>query len=298
MVSVIIVTHNNQRFLKDCLNSVFGQTYKDIEAILVFNASLPSAIQDVRISFPRLNLIINDENLLFCRASNQGIDKSQGEYALCLNDDVILESDFVEALVEAASADKKIGMVSGKILRMDKVTLDSTGLFLGKSRIPLERGFNRKDWGQYNGEEYVFGVSGCAALYRRIMLEDIKDQYGYFDERFGIFYEDLDLSWRANKKGWKGYYVPRAIAYHQRGATVKIGRPALNFFRKYNFSYLSDELKVRLIKNRYMTIRKSDSFRGFIFHLPFILLYEIRIYLYLLFFSPRLLVKLAQSKDG
>jgi GT2 family glycosyltransferase len=203
--------------------------------------------------------------------------------------------NFIEELVKTVCLNDRIGMVSGKILRMDKITIDSTGLFLGKSRKPVERGFNQKDRGQYNKEGYIFGVSGAAAFYRRAMLEDIKDENGYFDQRYGMFYEDLDLAWRASKKGWRGYYTPKAIAYHKRGASAKASFPSPRFFKKYSFVYLNNALKIRLIKNRYLTIIKNDSFWGIIFNLPFILTYEIKLYIYIILFSPKLLGQILKS---
>ena len=124
----------------------------------------------------------------------------------------------------AISLDAKIGMLSGKILRMDRETIDSTGLFLGRNRKAVERGYGKKDIGQYDKPGYVFGASGAVMFLRKSMLIDIKDENGYFDERFGMYYEDLDLCWRAQKKGWKAYYTPKATAYHVRGGTAQIGR--------------------------------------------------------------------------
>jgi len=292
MVSVIVVTHNQLNCLKDCLQSLHRQSFKDFETLIVVNEAPGVFEKYLRRNFPQANLIVNKENLLYCKAHNQGIGRSKGEYILCLNDDVILEPEFIGELVKAAGLDNRIGMVSGKILRSDdRATIDTTGLFLGRARVPLERGFNAKDKGQYDKAEYIFGVGGCAAFYRREMLEELKDREGYFDERFGIFYEDLDLAWRANRLGWKGYYNPRAIAYHQRGATVKNPISALGFLRKYKFAYLSDEFKARLLRNRYATIRKNDSFLGLVINTPFILFYELKVYLYIVFFCPRLLIQ-------
>jgi len=292
MVSAIIVTYNNLRYLKDCIWFLQSQSFQDLETIVIFNNLQDNCINNIRKDFSKVSFIINNENLLYCKAYNQGIRQSKGEYVLCINDDVILEENFIEEVVKTISIDKRIGMVSGKILRMDRITIDSTGLFLGKSRKPIERGFNQNDKGQYNKEEYIFGVSGAAAFYRRAMLEDIKNGNGYFDERYGMFYEDLDLAWRANTKGWRAYYNPKAVAYHKRGASAKTISPKSRFLRKYNFAYLNDELKVRLVKNRYMTIIKNDSFWGIILNLPFILAYEIKLYLYLISFSPKLLIRI------
>ncbi|MFC1624532.1 glycosyltransferase family 2 protein, partial [Candidatus Omnitrophota bacterium] len=220
----------------------------------------------------------NTRNLLFCKAYNQGIAASKGNFILCLNNDCFLDKDYLREAINAIGIDRKIGAVSGKILRMDKKTIDSTGLFLGRNRKPAERGYGKKDKGQYEERGYIFGVSGACAFFRRSMLMDVKDEHGYFDERFGMYYEDLDLCWRAQKKGWKAYYNPKAIAYHVRGGTAisKGGRRG-----GLNLPYLSDELKKRYLNNRYMCMKKNDSLCGFLVNLPFILWYEIKIRCYL-----------------
>lgn len=291
MISVIIVNYNRKDLLRRCLDSVRGQGFKDIEVIVVDNASSDDSVEMLGTYYPDIKLIRNTRNLLFCRAYNQGIEAAEGNFILCLNNDVELDKDYLKEVIFAIGLDNKIGMVSGKILRIDKVTIDSTGLFLGRNRKPLERGYNKKDKGQYDEPGYVFGASGACAFFRHSMLMDIKDRYGYFDERFGMYYEDLDLCWRAQKKKWKAYYTPKAIAYHMRGGTAvvdKAGMPRTKYIKiiRYlvqglNLPYLSGALKKMYIKNRYMCIKKNDTVFGILINLPFILLYDLKILTYL-----------------
>lgn len=101
-----------------------------------------------------------------------------------------------------------------------------------------------------------------------------------------MFYEDLDISWRAERCGWKGYYVSEAIAYHARGASF---RPLQGIGKPFARRYLSDGLQNDLIKNRYLCIIKNESLLGFIFQLPGFLLYDIMQWAYILFFKPKVL---------
>ena len=273
MVSVIIVNYNRKDLLKECLDSVIGQSFKDIELIVVDNASSDGSIEMLGTYYPEIRLIRNAANLLFAKAQNQGIDASRGKFILCLNSDCILDKDYLKEALNAMGLDPVIGMVSGKILRKDGKTIDSTGLFIGRSRKAVERGYDRKDVGQYNEPGYVFGTSGACAFLRKSMLKGIKDRYGYFDERFGMYYEDLDLCWRAQKKGWKTYYNPKAVVYHARGGTA-IGKKSEKGPR---FLSLPEELKKRYVRNRYMCMKKNDSFAGIVLHLPFILCYDMGI---------------------
>ncbi len=275
MVSIIIVNYNKKDLLRQCLDSVRAQGFKDIEIIVVDNASTDGSVKMLRMYYPEVKLIWNTRNLLFCKAYNQGIGASKGNFILCMNNDAILDKDYLKEAPRAIGLNSKIGMISGKILRTDKKTIDSTGLFIGRNRKPIERGYGKPDKGQYEEPGYVFGASGACAFFRKGMLVDIRDKNGYFDETFGMYYEDLDLCRRSQKKGWKAYYSPKAVAYHKRGGTSG-GKKGLNF------PYLSNDLKKMYLKNRYKCMRKNDSLWGIISNLPFILLYEIKIRLYLL----------------
>jgi len=281
MISVIVVNYNTKDLLGKCLDSLRGQSFGDMEVIAVDNASSDGSAGMVSAFYPEVKLIRNADNQLFCKAQNLGIEASRGDYILCLNSDCVLDKDYLSIMAAAMHIEEKIGMVSGKILRIDKKTIDSTGLFVGRNRKAIERGYDREDKGQYDKPGYVFGVSGACAFFRRKMLAEIKDKHGYFDERFGAYYEDLDLCWRANKKGWKAYYDPKAVAYHARGGTAA-GRD--NRGKALIFPYISRDLKKRYIVNKYRCIVKNDSIFGFLANLPFILWHDIKILGYLAIF--------------
>jgi len=291
MISIIIANYNRKDLLRECLDSLRGQSFKDFEIIVIDNASTDGSVEMVKVNYPEVKLICNTINLLFCRVQNQGIDVSTGNFILCLNNDCFLDKDYLKEALYAISLDDRIGMVSGKILRMDKETIDSTGLFLGRNRKAIERGYSKKDKGQYEKAGYVFGVSGACAFFRKSMLLDIKDKNGYFDERFGMYYEDLDLCWRANKRAWKAYYNPKAVAYHVRAGTAVIhkGRAGLSVLRSFsgggNLPYLREDLKKMYIINRYRCMAKNDSIFGFLVNLPFILCYNIKLWFYCIFDS-------------
>jgi len=279
MISVVIANFNSKELLQRCLDSIREQSFKDIEIIVVDNGSSDGSVEILR-TFPDVKLIENIQNLLFCKAYNQGIVASRGRFILCLNNDVWLEKDYFCNVLSAIRQSETIGMVSAKVLREDKKTLDSTGLFLGRNRRAVERGFNRKDRGQYEKPGFVFGVTGACVFFRRAFLVDVRDEYGYFDERFGMYFEDLDLCWRGQKQGWKAYYEPKAVAYHTRSATT-IGNK--NGKRGMSILHLSDDLRKRYVRNRYLCIKKNDSLQGILINLPFILFYEVLQGLFLLF---------------
>ncbi len=287
LVSVSIVSFNNRQYLDACLRSVTGQDYPEVEAVLVDNGSADGSVSFVRERFPDVRVIVNGANLHFCKGHNIGIRSTAGEYVLALNTDVVLEKNFISAMVKAASNDERIGSVSGKILRTGGGRIDTTGLFLGRSRKPVERGYGEPDRGQYETPGYVFGAGGVSPLYSRKMLDDVAIDGEYFDETYDSYYEDMDLAWRAHIRGWKAYYTPDAVAYHMRGGSNKLFMPALRFLQRFDFAYLTDQMKARVVKNRWLTMLKDDKPLDFLLNLPFILLYDIKIWAYLIVFSPR-----------
>lgn len=284
----IIITYTVKDYIESCLNAIKGQTYPEYEIIVIDNLSDINFSQSIIKHYPEIKLYPQDKNISYCEALNLGIKQSIGDFILCLNDDVILDKRFIEEALWGFFINSKVGMVSGKILRSDKQIIDSTGLSLSIFRTAKERGYGTKDRKQFEKEEYIFGVNGAVAFYRREMLEDIKEGYDYFDSDFHFFYEDLDIAWRAQRKGWKGYYIPSAIAYHVRGGTVRLscGRGINKPFAR---RYLSDALHLDLIKNRYLTIIKNETCLDFLLHHPFLVLYDLVLWSYILFFHPHLI---------
>ncbi len=289
LVSIIVVTAGKKDYIWGVLGSVKKQTYPFLETIVIANSLNANLGKEILKSYPLARLYQSQENIFYCGALNLGIKQSKGDFILCLNDDITLEPDFITKALGGFYIGRKIGMVSPKILRSDKKTVDSAGLLLGLAYTAVERGYGTKDRGQFDKPGYIFGVNGAAAFYRREMLEDIREDGNYFDPDFRIFYEDLDLAWRAERRGWRGYYMPGAVAYHIRGGTVRAsggaGRP---FARRY----LADRLQTDLIKNRYLAIIRNESPLKFIAHLPLMLLYDFTVWAYILMFNPRLIKKI------
>jgi GT2 family glycosyltransferase len=284
LVSVIIVNGGVKDYLSGCLKSVKEQSYACLQTIVIDNSLKPQFSQRMRQDFPWAQFYSEPNNLYYSDSLNKGIKLSQGDFILCLNDDVVLEKNFIQEGLKIFQARDNVGMVSGKILRMDKLTLDSTGLFLSVWRTAKERGYGRFDRGQCEKGGFVFGVSGAAAFYRKDMLENIKEGDNYFDPDFRMFYEDLDVSWRANKCGWKAFYVPSAIAYHVRGGSF---RPDAGIGKAIARKYLNDELHCDLVKNRYLTMLKNETFASFILHLIPIAFYDLCAWIFILLLRPK-----------
>lgn len=267
-VSIIIVTWNSARFIEGCLKSIKEQSFEDWELIIVDNGSNDDTLDIIENIYPQAQVIKNNDNLGFCRANNQGISQAQGDYILTLNSDIILNKDFIAELVLAAEKQPgEIGILGGKMLRMDGATIDSTGLILSRSRRFYDRGGGELDGGQYNTIKEVFGICAGAALYKRETLDEIKINGHYFDDAFFSFGEDFDIAWRAQLYGWKAIYIPQAKCLHLRG-----GSELKSKFKQY----LS-------FKNRYLLMIKNDSLINILMALPRLLVYDISRFFYLLF---------------
>lgn len=285
-VSVIIVTIGAKNYIKSCLDSLLKQTCLPYEIIVIDNSFKPDLAGEINRLYPSVKLYPGPKNMFYGAALNKGIGLSKGEFVLCLNDDVILDREFILQALKGFLVGENIGSVSGKILRSDGKTFDSTGLFLSAWRTAKERGYGLTDSGQFEQSNFIFGVNGAVAFYRKETLEEVKDKNGYFDSRFSMFYEDLDLSWRAKQRGWLAYYIPTAVAYHVRGGSF---RPDSGIDKAVARRYLSDELHCGLIENRYLTILKNETLFGFLLHLIPILIYDLCAWCFVLFFQPKVI---------
>lgn len=286
LVSVLIVTIGAKDYIQPCLDSLLEQTHPPFEIMVMDNSSQPDFARPLNSLYPSVKIYSSAENLFYTGALNKGIQLAQGEFILCLNDDVVLDKNFIRESLKGFLVDEQVGSVSGKILRSDRKTYDSTGLFLSAWRTAKERGYGRPDLGQFDKSGFIFGVSGSAAFYRKVMLEAVKKQGGYFDADFRMFYEDLDLSWRAQKCGWLAYYVPTALIYHARGGSF---RPDSGMNKPRARKYLNDRLHCDLIKNRYLTILKNETFFSFLGHLIPICIYDLYAWAYVIFFRPKVI---------
>lgn len=255
-VSIVIVNYNAGPLLAQCIQSVLAQSLQKLEIIVIDNASRDGSA-DTLPQDARVRLECNSQNLGFAKAQNQGMRLARGRYLMPLNFDILLAPDFLEEMVAAMERSERIGTVSPKLLRMDRQgqaggQIDNAGILLPADRMPRHRGLDERDTGQFDQTDRVFGAMGAAALYRREMLEDIAYQGQYFDESFFMWYEDIDLDWRARLRGWDCLYTPRAVAYH-------IGDP-----HGHGKSAFGAETSMR---NRWMMILANECPSCFVHHL-------------------------------
>ncbi|MCC6175092.1 MAG: glycosyltransferase family 2 protein [Chloroflexi bacterium] len=217
-VSVVVVTWNGADRLDECLTSLRRQTVADrIETIVVDNGSVDDTPSILERHAGHVVAILNRANLGFATGCNQGIRASRAPYVALLNDDAVVEPEWVEALLRVIERDPTVGAVTSKILSYDDRTiLDNVGHVVFADGLTRGRGRLERDRGQYEQIEEVFCASGCAALLRRTMLVDV----GLFDDAFFAYCDDADLGFRARLRGWRTLYVPDAVVYHRFSAST------------------------------------------------------------------------------
>jgi GT2 family glycosyltransferase len=215
-MSLIILSWNGIDLLRRCLTSVKSQTFRDFEVIVVDNGSSDGTDEMLRSSYPEARVVRNAENQGFCAGNNQAIRIATGDCIFLLNNDAELAPECLAKMAEAVELDPEFGMFATRIMMYDRPNVfDSTGLLVYPDGVCRSRGWLEKDVGQYDEPEEVLGPNGCAALYRRAMLDDV----GLFDERYFAYLEDLDLAFRGQLRGWKCRYVPDAVVLHKKSMT-------------------------------------------------------------------------------
>lgn len=260
LVSVIILNLNGRHLLKDCLDSLAGQSYGRIETILVDNGSSDGSVELVRSGYPGVRVLVNPLNLGYTLAANQGIRASRGEFVVVLNNDTKAAPDWIEKLADAAASDPRIGICASKQMNFfEPGKFDSAGIQLFRGGYARDRGRGEEDRGQYDRSERIFGAPGASAFYRRSMLDEI----GLFDEDYFAYCEEFDLSFRAMLYGWACVYVPAAVVYHKSGAT-RASRD-----ERFLVYYVE--------RNRLFTIIKNYPVRLFLYCLPYLMKYELDI---------------------
>ncbi|MCG2686226.1 glycosyltransferase family 2 protein [Candidatus Parcubacteria bacterium] len=266
-VSIIILNWNGWRDTVECLQSLSKLAYPNYEVVVVDNGStdddreqLKSQISKLKSTTQNLKLIFNNKNLGFAEGNNvairQVLKEGRSDFILLLNNDTVVDKDFLSELVAAAQRDEKIGIVGPKVYYYDyqgrKDVIQTTGstlnLFQERRRPPLRFGGDEADttvraegaykakqsttgsargslyWGKFPevGENpdragEVDWVSGACLLIKVAAIEDI----GLLDKSYFLFFEDIDWCLRAQRAGYSIFYTPRAVIWHKKGRSFE-----------------------------------------------------------------------------
>ncbi len=254
-VSVIIVNYNVKYFLEVCLHSVLraGEGI-DLEVIVVDNDSKDGSVQMVKDKYPSVKLIANTINTGFSKANNQGVAIAKGEYILFLNPDTVMPENFFHNTVAYMDATPVAGALGprlidgkGQFAPDSKKSFPSLSVALfkttGLNKLFSKSSFFNKYYSVHIDEHEVAEVdvlSGCCMLVRR---EAMQKAGGAFDEDYFMYCEDVDLSYRINKAGYKNIYYPKAELIHYKGESTR--KATLSYVRIFN------EALITFVKKHY-----------------------------------------------
>lgn len=251
MVTIIIVNWNGFSNLKECLESLRKITYRDIELVIVDNGSTDNSVDYIKKQkavFRKLVLVENDKNLGFAQGNNLGYLPSKGDLLLFLNNDTLVEKDFLEPLIKKITSDPKIGAVQPKILAYpQRNIIDSVGSYLLPTGFLYHLGHKKLDQPRYNFGSEIFTMKGACMLFKRKVLEKV----GLFDRDYFAYFEETDLCQRAWLAGYKILYVPESKIYHKGGETAKSLNPSFIQFHSFKnriFTYLKNFESSYLLK--------------------------------------------------
>ena len=212
----MVVNWNRRDMLRLCLQSLRDQTLRQVEVIVVDNGSDDGSAEMVESEFG-FGVIRNLQNRGFCAANNQGIAIASGLFVALLNNDAEADPHWLAALAAVFEGRPDVGMAASKILvHGDPARIDKVGHLIFLDGQNRGRGSGQLDQGQFDRVEEVIWPDGCAAMYRRELLERI----GGFDEDFFAYADDAELGLRARIAGWSCLYAPDARVFHHRGTTL------------------------------------------------------------------------------
>jgi GT2 family glycosyltransferase len=209
-VSAIVLDVDGGAMLRECLASIAAQSLLPLETIVFDNGSrIPSL-------GPRV--IRSETNRGFAGGANAALRESRGAFIALINNDVVLDADWLATVRAAMDADPKLAAVQ-TILRRDHATIDGAGISISDGT------FRQIGHGSPIGSqlERAWGVSATATLYRREAIGE-----SFFDERFFAYYEDVELCARLHAGGWRTTVIPEVLAMHRGSASAPLlGRDAL-----------------------------------------------------------------------
>ena len=261
-LSVVILNYNVRYFLELCLKSVEAAISNlEAEIIVVDNNSSDDSCDMVKSLFPNVALIENKVNHGFSKGNNQGVAKAKGEFICILNPDTIVAEDAFESLIRFAEKAENVGIIGCRLI-------DGGGLFLPESKrnIPTPKVALSKLLGfpklYYANQIDEFQIGEVPVLVGAFMLmkKEIFKKVGGFDEDYFMYGEDVDLSYRISKLGYKNFYNGAVTALHFKGeSTLRDKNYAKRFYGAMQIFY-KKHFKSNLIYNVLVWIGIQTAF--------------------------------------
>ncbi len=246
LITVVIPNWNGKRFLKECIESLEQQTYKEFSVTVVDNGSTDGSVEYLQETFPQIHIIRLPVNKGFSFAVNRGIEHAKTPYILLLNNDIEVASDCFEQMMHSVQSLPEFDFFALKMINYhERSLLDGAGDGVLRGGVGYRYGTMEKDSKRYSHGCAVFGACGGAVLYRQNFFSTV----GIFDDDFFAYLEDVDLNLRANRLGLRCYYIPEARVYHIGSATTgsKINPVTIRLTTKNNINIIVKNYPLSLL---------------------------------------------------
>jgi GT2 family glycosyltransferase len=280
-LAIILVNWNSYALTDDTLQSLYKTSYKEYDIICVDNASTDDSLKQLRTNHADIILLTCDQNTGFTGGNNKGMQYALAHgyaYTLLLNNDVAVESDFLEPLVQALDANENLGAVQPLIyFHHDRTLIWNAGSRYNKwLGVTKTIGYNKKDAQhtyryQNQGDtknnqpiQNIDWITGCAFMVRTEVLKKV----GLLYHPFFIYYEDVDLSFRIKNAGYDLGYASASVIYHIAGMSHKSSKKTAE-------GYVSPKVHYLNARNHIWLLKKYTN----LLHAPTVILYQSIYYL-------------------
>ncbi len=296
-ISIQLLTYNAEKYVVSCLNSVLAQNFRDFELVIIDNASNDNTRELIKKWIKEHKsistiFISNEKNIGFTGGHNLALRRSKGEYVLFLNQDIILEPDFLQIAIQFLEKHPEVGSISPKLFRLTSKgktsIIDSLGITFQNNLQAIDF-FSGKDEKEMKFSEpfEIFAPSGACPMHRRSALESVF----FLDEDFFMYKDDVDLGFRLALQGWKSYCVPNARAYHERSAKEVV---AGHFFWQVARNRTKKNVFINALsyQNHWYVILKNMPYQILLRHFFSFFWYEKKQLIYLFLFEWSTLKKI------
>lgn len=299
-VVIQLVTWNGEKYIPFLFESLRSQKFSDWKLYVLDNGSVDGTVSALKSASASLKqqvvFIEKDRNIGFASGHNELFRHSLGEapYVLLLNQDTILNPNFLDKLYYFAESHPDVGSLSGRLMKWafpDKTSVvDSLGLEAFRNHRVIDTGGGLV-WEEKDDDivaKEVFGVSGALPLYRSFALQEVSFNEAVFDEDFFSYKEDVDLAWRLRSAGWSAFTVMDAVAFHDRSSSGPFGLSDRDAIRnRKNKSKIANLYSYR---NHLMMLVKNYHFENGIRGFFSTAWYELKKAVFILVTAPHLFI--------
>jgi GT2 family glycosyltransferase len=256
-VAVIVLNWNRGDLALACIKSVYqSKTKYKLLPILVDNNSHDNSVEIIKKGFPKIHIIQNKQNLGWSGGNNKGIRyalKSKADFIVLLNNDIVVDKHCIQNLVDGINDKTGYDIVGPKIYRFpkkDKI-ISNAGNFYGAHHYGLLVGSGEKDTGKYDIDKELDFVAGVVCA-----RSEVYKKVGLLNEKFFLYFEDVDFCERAKKVGFRCGYIHTAIQYHWESATNGINSPVVAYYNARNrLLFIKEHFLKQLFSEFLYTIR-------------------------------------------